>query len=73
MCRPQGEQDYEPEVSSTTTCFSGCGQHRLSHINTAQATLALLAHSLAGNLLQEEGAVVIAEAIVKMPQLTNLK
>ena len=31
------------------------------------------AHSLAENWLREEGAKVIAEVIVKMPQLTSLK
>ena len=46
---------------------------RLSHINSAQAILAFDAHSLAKNALQEKGAKVIAEVIVKMPQLTNLK
>ena len=49
------------------------GQSRLSHINSAQAILAFNAHSLADNALNEKGAKVIAEAIVKMPQLTSLK
>ena len=33
----------------------------------------MLARSLAGNVLFEEGGKIIAEAIVKMPQLTSLK
>ena len=48
-------------------------QSRLSHINSAQAILAFNAHSLAKNALNKKGAKVIAEAIVKMPQLTSLK
>ena len=46
---------------------------RLTHINKNQAKHAFPAHSLANNRLREEGAKVIAQAIVKMPQLTKLK
>ena len=49
------------------------GQSRLSHIVEPLTQHWMLARSLAANILKVEGGKIIAEAIVKMPQLTSLK
>ena len=61
-----------PSSASHALCFLGYGtEPDVSHLKLL--TTWMLALSLANNFLKVEGGKIIAEAIVKMPQLISLK